>query len=237
MRDVGQGVPLDKFNSKAEKMRREERTAELKKLKKGREQRAQEKAQREEEQSLIAREWAWAEAEDFEKKEPLEIHTAKTPRKLEFGTNEEDNLDETEEGEVGSFSPQLLQASEYEEAIDPRKPKYSNQIHTGYVWNKYNRTHYDHNSPPPKFVQGYKFNIFYPDLVDKTKTPIYSFDKDGDSTETCVIRFHAGPPYDDIAFRIVNEEWEFSIKKGFKCEFERGTLKLHFNFKRFVWRK
>merc|ERR1712039_452075 len=23
--------------------------------------------------------------------------------------------------------------------------------------------HYDHDNPPPKIVQGYKFNIFYPD--------------------------------------------------------------------------
>jgi len=33
----------------------------------------------------------------------------------------------------------------------------------------YNRTHYDHDNPPPKTVQGYKFNVFYPDLIDKTK--------------------------------------------------------------------
>ena len=41
------------------------------------------------------------------------------------------------------------------------------RIHTGYEWNKYNQTHYDHDNPPPKVVQGYKFNIFYPDLIDK----------------------------------------------------------------------
>ena len=27
------------------------------------------------------------------------------------------------------------------------------------------------DNPPPKVVQGYKFNIFYPDLIDKTKAP------------------------------------------------------------------
>jgi len=42
----------------------------------------------------------------------------------------------------------------------PRKPRYFNRIHTGYEWNKYNQTHYDHDNPPPKIVQGYKFNIF-----------------------------------------------------------------------------
>lgn len=39
------------------------------------------------------------------------------------------------------------------------------------------------------------------------------------------------PPYEDIAFRIVNREWERSHKKGFK--FERGILRLYFNFKRY----
>ena len=30
------------------------------------------------------------------------------------------------------------------------------------------------DNPPPKIVQGYKFNIFYPDLIDKSKTPEYT---------------------------------------------------------------
>jgi hypothetical protein len=46
---------------------------------------------------------------------------------------------------------------------------YVYRVHTGYEWNKYNQTHYDHDNPPPKIVQGYKFNIFYPDLIDKSK--------------------------------------------------------------------
>ena len=44
-------------------------------------------------------------------------------------------------------------------------------MHTGFEWNKYNQTHYDFDNPPPKIVQGYKFNIFYPDLIDKSITP------------------------------------------------------------------
>uniref|UniRef100_M4DFK5 Splicing factor Cactin n=1 Tax=Brassica campestris TaxID=3711 RepID=M4DFK5_BRACM len=119
----------------------------------------------------------------------------------------------------------------------PRKPKYFNRVHTGYEWNKYNQTHYDHDNPPPKTVQGYKFNIFYPDLVDKIKAPTFTIEKDGTSSETCMIRFHAGPPYEDIAFRIVNKEWEYSHKKGFKCTFERGILHLYFNFKRHRYRR
>ncbi|GLT66303.1 hypothetical protein SLA2020_386740 [Shorea laevis] len=119
----------------------------------------------------------------------------------------------------------------------PRKPKYFNRVHTGYEWNKYNQTHYDHDNPPPKIVQGYKFNIFYPDLVDKIKAPYYTLEKDGSTGETCIIRFHAGPPYEDIAFRIVNKEWEYSHKKGFKCTFERGILHVYFNFKRYRYRR
>jgi len=77
----------------------------------------------------------------------------------------------------------------------------------GFEWNKYNQTHYDTDNPPPKIVQGYKFNvstymymyvcvchglvhyvrnkdvalrcyyihqIFYPDLINKRKTPTYT---------------------------------------------------------------
>ncbi|XP_027091619.1 splicing factor Cactin-like isoform X1 [Coffea arabica] len=140
-----------------------------------------------------------------------------------FGSNDEINLDS--------------QVYWWHDKYRPRKPKYFNRVHTGYEWNKYNQTHYDHDNPPPKIVQGYKFNIFYPDLVDKGKAPTYAIEKDGDSSETCIIRFHAGPPYEDIAFRIVNKEWEYSHKKGFKCTFERGILHLYFNFKRYRYRR
>ncbi|KAM7263401.1 hypothetical protein ACFE04_001084 [Oxalis oulophora] len=118
-----------------------------------------------------------------------------------------------------------------------KPPKYINRVHTGYEWNKYNQTHYDHDNPPPKMVRGYKFNIFYPDLVDKIKAPTYAIENDGNSSDTCIIRFHAGPPYEDIAFRIVNKEWDYSNKKGFKCTFERGILHVYFNFQRYRYRR
>jgi hypothetical protein len=71
------------------------------------------------------------------------------------------------------LSPSLPQVYWWHNKYAPRKPKYFNRVHTGYEWNKYNQTHYDTDNPPPKVVQGYKFNIFYPDLVDKTKAPSY----------------------------------------------------------------
>ena len=86
-------------------------------------------------------------------------------------------------------------------------------------------------------MQGYKLNIFYSDMVDKKNALTYTLEKDGSNGETCIIRFHAGPPYEDIEFRIVNKEWEYSSKHGFKCTFERGILHVYFNFKRYRYRK
>ena len=54
---------------------------------------------------------------------------------------------------------------------------------------------------------------------------------------TCLLIFKAGPPYEDIAFKILNKEWEYSHKKGFKSTFERGILHLYFNFKRNRYRR
>jgi hypothetical protein len=132
----------------------------------------------------------------------------------------------------------------------PRKPRYFNRVQMGYEWNKYNQTHYDHDNPPPKVVQGYKFNIFYPDLIDKSKAPTYRIEREGGrkrgqsfapagEEDTCLIRFIAGPPYEDIAFRIVDKEWDYSAKRerGFKSSFEKGILQLHFQLKKIYYRK
>lgn len=87
------------------------------------------------------------------------------------------------------------------------------------------------DNPPPKVVQGYKvckvswihgrvkidqllqFNIFYPDLIDKSKAPTYKIVKEPGNEDTVLLHFSAGPPYEDIAFRIVNREWEYSHKR------------------------
>ena len=115
-----------------------------------------------------------------------------------------------------------------------RKPRYFNRVQMGYEWNKYNQTHYDHDNPPPKVVQGYKFNIFYPELIDKTKAPTFKIVREhgrkrGESfaaageEDTCLIRFIAGPPYEDIAFRIVDHEWDYSAKRerGYRSSFDK----------------
>jgi hypothetical protein len=141
-----------------------------------------------------------------------------------FGDVEED-LGVAQEVEIQAMTKKYSWHDKYR----PRKPRYFNRVKTGYDWNKYNQTHYDRDNPPPKVVQGYKFNIFYPDLIDPTKTPQFHLEP-ADSDEFCIIRFRAGPPYEDVAFKIINREWNKSRKQGFKSTFERGVLSLYFNF-------
>jgi len=117
----------------------------------------------------------------------------------------------------------------WQERYRPRKPRYFNRVKTGYDWNKYNQTHYDHDNPPPKTVQGYKFNVFYPDLIDRNSTPTFMLEAT-EHGEFCIIRFKAGPPYEDVAFKIINRQWNRSRKRGYRSTFERGVLTLYFNF-------
>ena len=149
-------------------------------------------------------------------------------REVARGINENEEIFTGEENVATGSKPQW--ADKYR----PRKPRYFNRVQMGYEWNKYNQTHYDHDNPPPKVVQGYKFNIFYPDLIDKAKAPTFriirehgrkrgeSFAPAGEE-DTCLIRFIAGPPYEDIAFRIVDKEWDYSAKRdrGFRSSFDK----------------
>ena len=129
------------------------------------------------------------------------------------------------------------QSYSWEDKYRPRKPRYFNKVHTGYEWNKYNQTHYDSDNPPPKVVQGYKFNIFYPDLIDRTVAPSYKVIKEKGNNDTCTLLFSAGPPYEDLAFTIVNKPWEYSHKRGFRSTFDRGVLQLYISFSRNHYRR
>ena len=55
--------------------------------------------------------------------------------------------------------------------------------------------------------------------------------------DTVVIKFCGGAPYEDIAFRIINKEWDTIEKHGFVSVFDNGVLQLHFNFKRARYRR
>ncbi|KAI4270622.1 MAG: hypothetical protein L6R38_007068 [Xanthoria sp. 2 TBL-2021] len=170
--------------------------------------------------------------------------TALYEREVARGVQENEEIFAGEEDVQSSSKPQW--AGKYR----PRKPRYFNRVQMGYEWNKYNQTHYDHDNPPPKVVQGYKFNIFYPDLIDRTKAPTYRIEREngrrrGQSfapageEDTCLIRFISGPPYEDLAFRIVDKEWDYSAKRerGFRSSFDKGILQLHFQFKKVYYRK
>ena len=122
-------------------------------------------------------------------------------------------------------------ASAFADKYRPRKPRFFNRVKTGYDWNKYNKSHYDKDNPPPKNVQGYMFNIFYPDLLDRTRTPSFRLESCADSEGYCIVRFSGGPPYEDVAFKIVNREWDRNRKRGFRCTFDHGNLTVNFNFK------
>ncbi|MCJ1438490.1 hypothetical protein MMC27_007880 [Xylographa pallens] len=159
-------------------------------------------------------------------------------------------VQEDEEIFTGEEEVSTLSKPQWAGKYRPRKPRYFNRVQMGYEWNKYNQTHYDHDNPPPKVVQGYKFNVFYPDLIDKVKAPTYRIEREngrkrGQSfapageEDTCLIRFISGPPYEDLAFRIVDKEWDYSAKRerGFRSSFDKGILQLHFQFKKVYYRK
>ncbi|KAF4556038.1 Hypothetical protein D9617_2g060050 [Elsinoe fawcettii] len=160
-------------------------------------------------------------------------------REVARGVGEDEEVFATEEAVSSSRKPA------WADKYVPRKPRYFNRVQLGFEWNKYNQTHYDQDNPPPKVVQGYKFNIFYPDLIDTTKAPTYRIERENGrkrgqtmapagEEDMCIIRFVAGPPYEDIAFRIVDREWDYSAKRerGFKSSFDKGILQLHFQFKK-----
>ena len=143
-----------------------------------------------------------------------------------------------------------------------KKPQYHGRELMGYEWNRYNQTHYDAESPPPKVVQGYEFNIHYPDLVGTGRAPTYKIVRDrgrkrgqlsapAGEEDRCNIKFIAGPPYQNLTFRIVDRAWDYSAKRerGYESTFEeasetyllvfstltflqQGTLRLHFHFRR-----
>jgi len=93
---------------------------------------------------------------------------------VEYFKNEEENEYEEKEdeftGDVIFFKGVKY---DWSEKYKPRKPRFFNRVKSGFEWNPYNRKHYDEDNPPPKIVQGYKFNIFYPDLINKMETPQY----------------------------------------------------------------
>lgn len=156
------------------------------------------------------------------------------------GNEDGDKVEGMKEGSEVSLASKRFY--HWQDKYRPRKPRYINKVRTGWDWNKYNQTHYDKDNPPPRTIQGYKFTLFYPDLIDKTATPQYFLEyppgKDKRNADFVILRFHVpGGPYEDVAFQILNREWDTNKKSGFRCVFNKGQLDLHFNFKRLFYRR
>eukprot|EP00607_Mallomonas_marina_P001968 CAMPEP_0182428010 /NCGR_PEP_ID=MMETSP1167-20130531/20951_1 /TAXON_ID=2988 /ORGANISM="Mallomonas Sp, Strain CCMP3275" /LENGTH=496 /DNA_ID=CAMNT_0024610633 /DNA_START=57 /DNA_END=1544 /DNA_ORIENTATION=- len=173
-----------------------------------REQEKKEKRHDDEEDGERERESIDLQPDEREKERERERKKDDSAESLEMlSVEQQRGLGESEEHMPGNDEIALPGSTYWwQDKYRPRKPRYFNRVRTGYDWNKYNQTHYDHDNPPPKTIQGYKFNIFYPDLIDKLKTPQY-FVEASDDPEFAILRFHSGPPYEDIAFKIVNREW------------------------------
>ena len=156
---------------------------------------------------------------------------------LEIIENTFRDIDKNSDNEL-VFNDIVEIKKDYEWAKDykPIKPRYANKKILGFDWNKHNQAHYDNINLPPKTVSGYRFNIFYPNLVDKTKTPKFYLQR-SETPDMCIIRFESGAPYEDVAFKIINREWNTRQKGDFLNVFDKGVLKLYFKFKRFRYKR
>ena len=50
-----------------------------------------------------------------------------------------------------------------------------------------------------------------------------------DGGEYCIMQVTAGPPNEDIAFKIINRESENGYKRGFRCQFHNNIFQLWFH--------
>jgi len=158
-----------------------------------------------------------------------------TPRTGRFTNDVEMQKIEEEKGE-NEDELRFTREVEVNEGQVGRKPLYYARERMGINWTKHAQVMYDDDNPPPASTLGYEFNIFYPDLLDKSKTPRYEL-LTTENPDLLIIVFKAGPPYKDLGFKISAIEWEYSQKKGYRCEFSNGIFHLHCWFKRYRYRR
>jgi len=142
---------------------------------------------------------------------------------------------EEEKGETDE-EERFTREVELDDKSKGKKPLYYNRERKGIDWTKHNQIMYTEENPPPPTCLGYEFNIFYPDLVDKTRAPRFEL-LTTENPDLLIIVFKAGAPYKDLAFKIVSSEWEYSQKKGYRCVFSNGIFHLHCWFKRYRYRR
>jgi hypothetical protein len=134
--------------------------------------------------------------------------------------------------ELATYGKEHMPPWAQKPGANPRKPDRFAKVFAGYRWSRYNRAHYNMaTNPPPKTVMGYEFTLFYPELQD-SRTPRYEVlpTEHGWEDEYCLLVFRAGAPYLDVAYRIVNKQWE-TKRGGVRAIFEpSGRFKLYFRF-------
>ena len=71
------------------------------------------------------------------------------------------------------------------------------------------------------------------DSLANDVTPTYHIDFD-DNYKPTIIRFHAGKPYQDVAYKISDRPWYVNEELGFVNDFDKdtGIYTLHFNLKK-----
>ncbi|CCW68602.1 unnamed protein product [Phytomonas sp. Hart1] len=115
------------------------------------------------------------------------------------------------------------------------KPHRFCKVKTGFTWTQYNRTHYDaRTNPPPRTVLWYEFTLFYPALINTKRDMRRIFHIEntpkGPDDDYCLLVFSVGPPYADVAYRIVRKQWD-TRHGGVRISFDSsGRYKLFFRF-------
>jgi hypothetical protein len=105
----------------------------------------------------------------FDQLEGNDGETKTTASSSGAASNETEGSSKNQESHGESNTQEVSLEHQYfwSDKYRPRKPRYYNRVHTGYDWNQYNKKHYDGDNPPPKIVQGYKFNVTFLLFKDK----------------------------------------------------------------------
>lgn len=134
-------------------------------------------------------------------------------------------------------SLEVVKLVELPNARQGKTPVFKAQPRLGFEWNRYNQAHYNSENPPPKAVQGYWFEIQYPDLENSATVPSYKIIRQPEFGEDCVIQFRAPSIYKDLCFKIVDKPWDKNARHaGYVSKFEEGILRVNFKFKRQTYR-
>lgn len=141
--------------------------------------------------------------------------------------------------ELPKYGTEHLPAWARKPGATPKKPDRFAKVITGFKWNRYNKAKFGGtNHPPPRTVLAYDFTLLYPDLEEQV-VPKFEvvFTEKGPEDEYCILVFRAGPPYLDVAYRIVNKRW--ASRKGAVKSFidPSGRFKLYFRFDSMSYRR